>query len=98
MLGPKEYIALHEKLGPRWIQYFGKKLRFCSRDKWGKNRLNHEMELMIEDERAEHLGCICGLLTSGKVSGNNLENAEETHFVINIDNRRTVDTCRSGDV
>lgn len=47
-------------------------------------------ETHIERDVAFHLWFMKQLLTSGDVEENDVENADETHFIINVDNGRTL--------
>ena len=53
-------------------------------------RQSPEKELQIEREVATHIGVLCNMLTSGEVDEKDLGNADETHFVINLDKGRTL--------
>ena len=55
-----------------------------------QKQLSLEKELQVEREVATHLGELRNMLTSGEVDENYLGNADETHFVINLDNGRTL--------
>lgn len=62
----------------------------CSRALTGKRLTSPEKELFIEKEFAYHLGIVARSFRKGEIDEDNIENADETHFVINMDNGRTL--------
>lgn len=52
----------------------------------------------IEIQVVAHLGALTFLYTRGVVVDNDVENADETHFFINVDNGRTLGFRGSSDV
>lgn len=60
--------------------------------------MSPEKKAHIEAEVAAHLGMLCGLLTCGRVDEDDLGNADETHFIINVDNGKTLGFVGSGEV
>lgn len=98
MIDPRSNVALRKKIDARWIQSFAEHFRIVSRAQSGKHRMSPAKENEIEIQVAAHLGALSSLLTRGVVDENDLENADETHFVINVDNGRTLGFCGSSDV
>lgn len=98
MPDPLSQMPLHLKIDLRWIQTFTERFNIISRTHKGKCRMSPAKEMEIEIAVASHLGTMCGLLTSGKVDESNLENADETHFIINVDNGKTLGFSGCDDV
>lgn len=98
MLDPLTDKPLFEKVSMRFVQSFADRYRIVSRAQKGKHRLSPEKEVQIEREVAYHLGTLRRLLSSGEVDENDLSNADETHFVVNLDNGRTLGFVGEDDV
>lgn len=98
MLDPPTQMQLFLKITPRFVQSFADRFRIVSRAHKGKYRLSPEKELQIERDVARHLGQMSRLLSSGEVDENDLGNADETHFIINLDNGRTLGFAGEDDV
>ena len=64
--------------------------RIVSRAHTGKHRCNPAKEEELEASVAHHLGTISGLPLAGKIYENDVENADETHLIINVDNGSTL--------
>lgn len=60
------------------------------RKQTGKLMVSPEKELSIERQVAYHLGCVKREFDSGELDKNLVENMDETHFLINMDNGRTL--------
>lgn len=56
----------------------------------GKLMLSPAKQEVIDKQVAYHLGVLSRLFTSGELSEDDVENADETHFVINMDNGCTL--------
>lgn len=89
---------LHTKITLAWVQGFKNRYRIVSRAHTGKHRMSPAKEEEVEIEVAAHLGNISGLFAANKLEENDVENADETHFVINVDNGRTLGFCGSSEV
>ena len=98
MQGPRSQVPLQLKIDQRWIQTFAERFRIVSRSQKGKHLLSPGEEAHIEVEVAAHLGMLCGLLTCGRVDEDDLGNADETHFIINVENGKTLGFVGSGEV
>ena len=64
--------------------------RIVSRAHTRKHRCSPAKEEELEASVAHHLGTVSGLLSAGKMDENDVENADETNFIINVDNGRTL--------
>lgn len=95
---PRSQQPLHLKIDRRWVQSFMERYRIVSRAHTGKHRASPAKEEDIEVSVAIHLGTVSGLMGSGEMDENNVENADETHFVINVDNGRTLGFCGDTEV
>lgn len=98
ILDPRSNQPLHLKIDQRWIQSFTEHYRIVCRAQTGKKILSPAKELEIEIAVASHLGTLCGLLESGKVDENDLGNADETHFIFDVDNGKTLGFSGCNDV
>ena len=98
MIDPRSNEPLHLKITSTWIQSFTNRFRITSRAHTGKHRMSPRKEEKIELTVAAHLGRMSGLFESHIIDENNIENADETHFVINVDNSRTLGFCGTSEV
>lgn len=98
MVDPRSEQPLHLKIDLRWIQSFTERFRIVSRAHTGKHRSSPQKEKEIEISVAVHLGTVSGLMTACKLDENDIENADETHFIINVDNGRTLGFCGDKEV
>lgn len=78
------------KITARWIQCFCDRYGIVSRALTGKLQLSPAKEEFIQKEVAYHLGKLARAFRSGELQEDDVENADETHFVINLDNGRTL--------
>ena len=69
-----------------------------SRCQTGKLQVSREKQLYIEKSVAFHLGQVCRDFAFGDLDEECVENMDETHFVINMDNGRTLGFKGDGDV
>lgn len=79
-----------EHLTIRWIQSFMAANRIVLRSQCGKLSVSPEKQLHIEKSVAFHLGKIKRAFENGDIDEDNIENADETHFVFNMDNGKTL--------
>lgn len=82
--------ALYMKINLTWIQSFSERFRIISRAHAWKHRMSHEKELAIEVDVVANMCTLCGLIISQVVHKYDPENADETHFIPNVDNGRTL--------
>ena len=57
-----------------------------------------EKQAQIERDVAFHLGTLSRQFASGVLDENDIGNADETHFLINLDNHRTLGRCGENEV
>lgn len=88
MPDPRLQGPLHLKIDQHYIQEFCKRLtirfRIVTRLHIWKQILSPEKESQIEVVVAAHLRMLCILIICGAVEEDDLSNADETHFVINV--------------
>ena len=73
----------------RWAQRFMQKNSIVSRCQSGKLMVSPEKREQIENEVAFHLGTLKRGFELGTIDEDFIENADETHFLVNMDNGRT---------
>lgn len=83
-------VPITSKISPRWIQNFMHCHNLVVRRQTGKLAVSPEKQLFIERSIAFHLGTMKRCFASGELNEDTIENADETHFVFNMDNGRTV--------
>lgn len=98
MVDPRSGQSLSMRISTRWVQTFTVRFRIVSRAHTGKYLLSPDQQISIEQDVALHLGKMKRMLQSGEVDENDLENADETHFVVNMDNGRTLGFAGESDV
>ena len=79
-----------EKITFRCIQSFMERCGIVSRAQTGKLMVSKEKMEYIEREVAYHLGRLSREFTDGTLDEGLVENIDETHFIINMDNGRTL--------
>lgn len=77
-----------ERITVLWIQHF--MAANVLRAQIGKLMVSPEKELLIEKSVAFHLGELKRGFESGLLNETRIENADETHFVFNMDNGKTL--------
>ena len=77
-------------ISARFTQAFADIYGILSRDHTVRRKTSAQKLKFIEKQVAFHLGFLSRTLQSGQIEEDNLENADATHFVINMDNRRTL--------
>ncbi|RLN44471.1 hypothetical protein BBJ28_00018722, partial [Nothophytophthora sp. Chile5] len=86
----KQGVPLMAKITARWIQVFMEKHQIVLRAHTGKRQVSDEKQAQIEQEVACHLGELKWGFESGTLDENTMENIDETHFVIDFDNGKTL--------
>lgn len=89
---------LASKITTRWIQDFMDCNNFVIRRQTGKLAVSPEKQLHIERSIAYHLGQLKRGVESGELEEDYIENADETHFVFNMDNGRIIGFRRDENV
>ncbi|KAE9101766.1 hypothetical protein PF010_g14342 [Phytophthora fragariae] len=79
-----------EKISPRWIQTFMEAHRIVFRTQSGKKQVGPEKREAIERDLAAHLGKLKRGFESGHLNEDAIENVDETHYVIDFDNDKTL--------
>lgn len=74
----------------RWIQSFCIIFTIVSRSQTGKLQLSPEKTFSLENYFVRHLSRLKRVLKFGDLYELCIRNAYETHFIFNIDNRRTL--------
>jgi hypothetical protein len=87
---PKDNRLLIEKLNHSWIQRFMNVHNIVLLSQRGKLNCRLEKEIQIEMRAAHHLGVLQRDFQTGIFDENLIKNIVETHFVINMDNGRTL--------
>ena len=87
---PKDDALLTSKFTPTWIQQFMHVHSIVLLSQRGRLICNPEKELQIERAIVYHLGLLQRGFRIGVFDENFMENVEETHFVVNLDNDRTL--------
>ena len=90
MLDPRTGKPLHKIISARFTQSFADRYGIVSRALTGKHKNSPRKMLFIEKQVAHHLGVLARQFRSGELKGDDVENADETHFVIDMDNGRTL--------
>ena len=87
---PKDNKLLTEKICYSWAQQFMDVHNIVVLFQRGRLTCSVEKELLIEMETAYHLGVLQKGFQSGEFDENVMENLDETHFVVNLNNGRTL--------
>ena len=95
---PLDQKLIIEKISTRWVQSFMAKQNVVVRSQTGKLMCSPEKELHVQKTIAFHLGELHQDFASGELDENLIENMDETHFVINVDNGRTLGVRGDDDV
>ncbi|KAL3685112.1 hypothetical protein R1sor_003134 [Riccia sorocarpa] len=92
---PKPLI---ERINSRWIQSFQEHFNIVHRAQTSKLMVSQAKQERIERSVAVHLRMLAGQFQSGQLDENLLENTDETHFMINMDNGKTLGSRGDNDV
>jgi hypothetical protein len=74
----------------RWIQTFQERFYIVKRKQSGKKSLSPQKQIFIEKEVAFHMGVLQRGFESGEFDNVEMCNMDETHFVIDMDNGKTL--------
>lgn len=74
----------------RWMQHFMTANGIVIRSQTGKLMVSPAKQLFIEKSVAYHLGVVKRAFDSGQLKEGEVDNADETHFIINMDNGKTL--------
>lgn len=81
---------IRSKITYRWVQMFMQTKGLVIRAQTGKLSVSPEKQLYIEKSIAYHMGILKRGFESGELDEDLLSNADETHFIFNMDNGRTI--------
>ena len=95
---PRDNKLIHDKITTRWVQCFMSNFNVVVRSQTGKLMCSPEKELHIQKTIAFHMGELHRGFASGELDENLIENMDETHFVVNVDNGRTLGVRGDNDV
>lgn len=98
MIDPRSGLSQAVRVDARWIQAFADRFQIVQRSKCGKPRLSPEKTVLLEKEIAAHLGRLKKGFQCGDLREEDISNADETHFVINMDNGKTLGVCGDQEV
>ena len=87
---PKDDTLLTSKFTPTWIQQFMHVYSIVLLSQHGRLTCSPEKELQIERATMYHLGVLKRDFGSGIFDENLMENVNEIHFVVNLDNGCTL--------
>ena len=87
---PKDDILLTQKLAHNWGQQFMHMQNIVLLSQTGRPTCSPQKEIQIERNTVHHLGVLKRSFDSGLFDENLMENIDETHFVVNMDNGRTL--------
>ena len=79
-----------ETVGDAWIRRFMDVKNIVSQKQTGKLSVSPEKQKFIDKSIAVHIGELKRGFETGKYDESTMENFDETHFVINMDNGRTL--------
>ena len=88
---PKDDILLTQKLTHSWGQQFMHVQNIVLLSQTGRLICSPQKEIQIERNAVHHLEVLKRGFDSGLFDENLMENIDETHFVVNMDNGRTLD-------
>lgn len=86
----RERIGIVDLITTAWIQRFMHRHNIVMRRQTGKLQISPEAQERIERRVAYFLGNVARQFSSGELVEENVENADETHFIINMDDGRTL--------
>lgn len=87
---PKDGKNIMEKLTMKWIYSFMERFNIVIRAVSGKGAVSPAKQEFIEKEVAFHLGVLKRGFDDNSIDENLVENIDETHFLINMSNGRTL--------
>lgn len=95
MNDPRTDDLLHTKIALAWIQSSKDRYRILSSAHTGKPRMSSAKEVEVEVEVAGYSINISGLISANHRDESDVQNADEPHFVINVENWKTLGFCGS---
>lgn len=86
----QEGNEISSRISTRWVQNFMKTQQIVLRSQYGRLMVSPAKKMWIEKSVAYHLGMMKRMFDSGEVCEDDVENADETNFVFNMDNGKTL--------
>lgn len=90
MIDPRSKMLVDKKLDARWVQSFAECFCIVSRAHNGKHALSPSKQKERDRGVVRHLGYMYRLLSSEAANEGDIENADETHFVNDMDSGKTL--------
>ena len=90
MMDAKSGTLIDAMVTRRWIQTFTNRHGIVSRSLTGNHQLSAAKQLFSGKEVAFHRGTLKRDFETGAIDENDVDNVDETHFMINMDNERTL--------
>jgi hypothetical protein len=87
---PGKTKCLGDLVTHRWVQSFQDRLNIVYRRQAGKKQLSPEKEIFIQKEVAYHMGVLKRGFESGEFVDGCMENMDETHFIMDMENGKTL--------
>lgn len=81
-------MKILDKIDSQWIQSFENRYRIVIPNQSGKLQISPPKRLYIEQDVARHLSRLKKGFNNGDFDETNISNADETHFIINMDNEK----------
>lgn len=91
MVGRCNEQLLYIKVATSWIQSFAQRFRIVNCTQKGTYHSNHEKEFAVDVNVVHHLCTWSGLFRWRAIDKTEIESSNKTHFVINVDYRRTLE-------
>lgn len=91
VIDPRSEKMLMDKIDAIWMQIFAQRFQIVSRPHTAhtrKHALSPSKQKELDGDVSWHLGYMCILLSIMVANENDMENADKTHFVINMGNGR----------
>lgn len=87
---PSDGKSIISKITYNWALRFVERFNIVQRSQCGKKMVSPAKREYLAKTIAFHLGVVSRLFQSGALDENCVENIDETHFVVNMDNGRTL--------
>jgi len=94
----RDRTEITAKITKRWVQSFMDRFGIVSRRQCGKLLVSPAKEVHIEREVAYHLGQVYRGFKDVSLEEDMVENMDETHFMVNMDDGKTLSVIGSQDV
>lgn len=91
-------VQLSTLINSGWVQQFMERHNIVPRRQCGKLMISPAKQVFIEKQVAFHLGCVKRGFESGLLDEDLVENIDETHFLINLDDGKIFGLCGAQEV